>query len=41
MQQFVPTARTLLRPAVLAVMAALLIEVILPLLLAAEAGPTS
>jgi hypothetical protein len=41
MQQFLPTAKILLRPVALAVMAALLIEVILPLLLAAEAGPAS
>jgi hypothetical protein len=41
MQQFLPTAKSVLLPVALAFMAALLIEVILPLLLAAEAGPTS
>jgi len=41
MRQYYPTAISILRPVALAVVASLLIEVLLPLLLAAEAGSAS
>jgi hypothetical protein len=41
MKQYVPTAISVLRPVALAVLVALLIEVCLPLVLAAEARSAS